>query len=344
MFGSDNLAPAHPKVLSTLVEANEGTLPSYGGDPWTTRAMEAIARTFETDDFDAYFVATGGAANGLALSALCPPWGSVLTHAQSHLIHDEGNGPGFFTAGAQIIGLGHDNDKLTPDALSAAGRGYAKSNVHGPQPKAVSISNLSESGLVYTRAEIEELRAICTANGWWLHMDGARFGNGVVGAASSPADLSWRAGVDALSFGLTKTGGMACEAVILFGKDRFASMPYLRKRAGQLLSKHRFYAAQFVAMLDDDLWLHLARHANDMALQVADLFKTYWQAPALPTQGNEVFVRLSTTQSTALGHAGILHFPWAVSGDPDLYRFVTSWQTSQADIVALEKVLSTLAA
>jgi threonine aldolase len=342
MFGSDNQAPAHPKVLEALLAANQERLGSYGDDPWTKRAVEAIHRTFETDDLDVYFVATGGAANGLALSTLCPAWGAVLTHDQSHLLHDEGSGPEFFTSGARIIGLGLDEDKLTPQALEAAAQRYSKGNVHGQQPHVVSISNLSESGLIYTPAEIEAISAICKAQGWFLHMDGARFGNAVIGSGKSASLLSWRARVDSLSFGLTKTGGMACEAVIMFGKDKFLSLPYQRKRAGQLLSKHRFYAAQFVAMLENDLWLNLASHANAMATQLGDVFAAIGNAPSLSVDGNEIFVRLSNTQSQALKDAGLAHYPWTVSGQDDLYRFVASWQTREEEIAKVGEILTTL--
>jgi threonine aldolase len=335
MFGSDNQAPAHPKVIDAITRANEGRMGSYGDDAWTARANALIAQAFETDDLDVYFVATGGAANGLALSALCPPWGAVLTHAQSHLLHDEGNGPEFFTAGARVIGLGQDDAKLTPAALTAAATRYAKANVHGLQPQVVSIANLSESGLVYSHDETLALSQICKAHDWFFHVDGARFGNAAVGAGARPADLSWRAGVDALSFGLTKTGGLACEAVILFGQARQTSLAYLRKRAGQLVSKHRLFGAQFVAIMEDDLWLRLASHANAMARALGEVFTHAGATLFHPIQGNEVFVRLTHSQSAVLTQAGIGHYPWAISGQADVYRFVTCWQTTQGDIDAV---------
>ncbi len=340
MFGSDNQAPAHPAVIEAISKANSGRIGSYGDDQWTVRANAEIARTFETDDFDAYFVATGGAANGLALSAMCSPWGAILTHTQSHLVHDEGNGPEFFTSGARIIGLGDDTSKLTPDSLQEAASRFAKANVHGTQPQAVSIANLSESGLIYSANEIKALSDVCKANGWFFHMDGARFGNAVVGSGASAADLTWRAGVDALSFGLTKTGALACEAVILFGAARRASIAYQRKRAGQLVSKHRLFSAQFIAMLEDDLWLTLSRQANDCAQKLAAVLVEQHAVLFHPVQGNEVFVRLSASQSSALMAASIGHYPWAVSGQNDVFRFVTCWQTSEDDIAAVNAALS----
>jgi threonine aldolase len=341
MFGSDNQAPAHPKVLEALIEANSGRVGSYGEDPWTQRAKTQIARTFDTEDFDFYCVATGGAANGLALSALCTPWGAVLTHSQSHLLHDEGTGPEFFTSGARMVGLGADAAKLTPAALEDAAKRYSKANVHGLQPQVVSIANLSESGLTYTPAEIAALSAVCKTQGWFLHVDGARFANALVWAGASASELTWRAGVDALSFGLTKTGGLACEAVILFGPARRASMGYLRKRAGQLLSKHRLFGAQFVGMLEGDLWLELARHANAMAQSLGDALARHGASLFHPIQGNEVFVRLTDTHVSQLTKAGIGFYPWVVSGEQDVYRFVTCWQTSQEDVDAVKLALIT---
>jgi threonine aldolase len=339
MFGSDNQSPAHPKVLQAIMEANEGRMGSYGDDVWTARAKALIGETFETDDLDIYFVATGGAANGLALSALCPSWGAVLTHEQSHLLHDEGTGPEFFTAGARIIGLGHDEPKLSPQALTQAGQRFSAANVHGLQPQLVSIANLSESGLVYSADEIRALASVCQAHHWFLHMDGARFGNAVVADGSSPADLSWRAGVHTLSFGLTKTGGLACEAVIMFGQARRQTLAYQRKRAGQLISKHRLFSAQFVAMLEDGLWLELSRHANEMAQELARAFARLKLNVVYPARGNEVFVALTRAQSHALNEAGLGHYPWQAASIPDVYRFVTSWQTSLADIERLGEAL-----
>jgi threonine aldolase len=204
----------------------------------------------------------------------------------------------------------------------------------------VSVANLSESGLIYPAAEIKALSAVCKSNNWFLHVDGARFGNAVVASGSSAADLTWRVGVDALSFGLTKTGALACEAVILFGAARRTSLAYQRKRAGQLVSKHRLFSAQFVAMLEVDLWLALSRHANDMAQNLANALIGQGASLFHPVQGNEVFVRLSAAQSLALTNAGVGHYPWAVSGEHDVYRFVASWQTSDADVAAVTTALS----
>jgi threonine aldolase len=339
MFGSDNQAPAHPKVLDALLEANQGRMGSYGDDPWTARAKAEIARTFETDDFDVEFAATGSAANGLALSALCQPWAAILTHSQSHLVHNEGTGPEFFTSGARVIGLGKPTNKLLPSDLEAASRLYGKTSVRGLQPQVVSIANLSENGLIYTPDEIKALSAVCQLNEWHLHCDGARFGNAVKGSGATAADLTWRAGVDALSLGLTKTGGLACEAVVLFGQARGKSLMFQRKRAGQLVSKHRLFGAQFVAMLESDLWLELSQHANKMALELEKCLVCAGATIFYQVQGNEVFARLTQQQSAALNANGLGHYPEFVGDEADVYRFVTCWQTSEADIEAVKTAL-----
>jgi threonine aldolase len=324
MYGSDNQAPVHPAVMAALAAANDGAMPSYGADPWTIRA-EALARQlFETEDLDIVFVATGGAANGLALSVLCPAWAAVLAHGDAHIIADEGAGPEFFTGGARMIGLAADAPRLTSEHLRAAASHYTKAFVHGPQPRAVSITNLAENGLAWRPAQIAALAEVCKAEGWGLHMDGARFANAVAGTGARPAELTWRAGVDALSFGLTKNGAMACEAVVLFGKARSEAMPYLRKRAGQLFSKHRYLSAQFVAMVEDGLWLRLAEGANASARALAETLVADGATLLHAVDGNEVFARLSDAHQARLSAEGIGFFPWAAMGE-GACRFVARW-------------------
>lgn len=324
MYGSDNQAPVHPAVMAALAAANDGAMSSYGADPWTERA-EALARQlFEMDDLDIHFVATGGAANGLALSVLCPAWGAVLAHADAHIIADEGSGPEFFTGGARMIGLAADVPKLTPQHLEAAAALYTKAFVHGPQPRAVSITNLAENGLAWRPSEVAALSAVCRREGWALHVDGARFANAVASTGDTPADLTWRSGVDALSFGLTKTGAMACEAVVLFGAARSAALPYLRKRAGQLFSKHRYLSAQFVAMVEDGLWLRLAESANASARALARTLVADGATLLHPVEGNEVFARLSEAHQGGLQAAGVTFYQWSALG-PGACRFVARW-------------------
>lgn len=339
MFGSDNQAPAHPLIIEAVVKANSGRSGSYGDDTWTKRALSAMREAFETDDLDMYVVGTGTAANGLGLSILCPPWGAVLALADAHIIADEGAGPEHFTSGARMIGVGGGAARLSAQHLEEASARYVKANVQGPQPRAVSISNLSENGMVYYPAEIKALSAICQREGWGLHMDGARFANAVAGSGCAPAELTWRSGVDALSLGLTKNGALCAEALIIFGQKRDGAAAYLRKRAGHLFSKQRYLSAQIATMLEQGLWLELADHANAMAVSLAQVFTEAGAVIVHLVEGNEVFVRLNTTQTDALKQASVGFYLWPPAGEA-CYRFVTSWETSQDEISTVAGALA----
>ena len=339
MFGSDNHAPAHPAILTAITSANTGRVGAYGDDAWSLRAQHALQTIFETNDLDVLFVGTGGAANGLALSLLCPPWGAILALGDAHILADEGGGPEHFTSGARIIAVGAAASRLTGEHLQQAAARYPRANVHSPQPRVVTVTNLSENGLIYTPREILDLSAVCREHDWKLHMDGARFANAVVTSGASPADLTWRSGVDAVSFGLTKNGAVCAEALIVFGKARNDAAAYLRKRAGHLFSKQRFMAAQFVAMLENGLWLELAQHANAMAQSLAPVLEAAGCTSMYPVEGNEVFARIPKRQAEILKKADIGFYPWPPSGD-GVFRFVTCWQTTTEDIAAVKSALS----
>jgi threonine aldolase len=338
MFGSDNQAPAHDAVIAAIVEANCGRAGSYGDDLWSARALEAVKTVFETDDLDFYQVGTGGAANGLGLSMLCPPWGAVLALWDAHVIADEAGGPEHFTSGARMIGIGAGSGRLLPQHLEEAGQRFSPANINSPQPRAVTISNLSENGLTYSSAHVAALANVCRQYGWSLHMDGARFANAVASTGETAADLTWRAGVDAVSLGLTKTGAACAEALIVFGSARNNSAAYLRKRAGHLFSKQRYMSAQFVAMLEGGLWLDLAVHANNAASTLATEFEKAGCKLAFLVDGNEVFVHLNMRQVEALTSAKIGFYPWAPAGK-SVYRFVTCWQTSAHDVALVTAAL-----
>jgi threonine aldolase len=338
MFGSDNQAPAHHDVMAAILEANSGRAGSYGDDLWSTRALEAVKSVFESDDLDMYLVGTGSAANGLALSMLCPPWGAVLALGDAHVVADEGGLPEHFTSGARVIGVGAGSLHLMPDHLVGAAQRFSPTNVQCPQPRAVTISNLSENGLTYGQNQVRELGAMCRYQGWGFHMDGARFANAIVSTGMSPANMTWQSGVDALSFGLTKNGGVCAEALIIFGKARHVAGAYLRKRAGHLFSKQRYLSAQVAAMLESDLWLKLAHNANHMATELANVLEEAGCTLAFPVEGNQAFVHLSQQQAQALSDAQISFYPWAPAGD-GVYRFVTCWQTAQTDIAHVRAAL-----
>lgn len=337
-FGSDNWAGAHPAVIAALAAANEGLAPAYGNDALTLRALAAVEATFETPCAVA-FVPTGTAANALALSCLAPAYGAVICHEAAHIAIDEGNAIGFFNGGARLLTLPGAGGKLNAEALARAAAACPAGNVHGPQPRAVSIANATESGTVYSPEEVAALAAVCRAQGWGLHMDGARLANALAATGVSPADLTWKAGVDALSLGLTKTGALMAEAVVLFGETGREALPYLRKRAGHLLSKHRLASAQALALLEGGLWLKLAAHANEKAWALAAVLEQAGAALIHPVEANEVFARLPDALAGALAGAGIGFYPWPPDG-PGAYRFVASWATRDADVAAAAAALA----
>lgn len=334
-FGSDNQAGVHPKIMAAIMAANEGICPSYGADDYTLKCENQIKQIFETEDLDFYIVTSGGAANGLALACLCPNYGAVLCHSHAHIIADEGTGPEMFMGGARLIGVGAGNEKLLPIHLERAALAYPTNFVHGAQIKAVSITNLNENGEFYSKEEITELAKICKNNDWGLHCDGARFANALVSQKNSTAAaLSHQAGIDVLSFGLTKNGAMIAEAFIVFGKARNSAAQYMRKRSGQLISKHRFLSAQFLAMFENDLWLDLASHANQMALKLRDKLISQGYEIIGNIGGNEVFVRMTKTQAENLQNKGISFYEWGALGE-NAYRFVCSWATNEGDIAKI---------
>lgn len=328
MFGSDNQYGVHPNVMAAINTANSGIMPSYGDDEITANAKALISMAFETEDLDIYFVPTGGAANCLALSALCPKWGAILCHNHAHIIADEGNGPEFYTGGARPIGIANGL-KLEAQDIENAMKNFSADFVHGPQPKAVSISNLNENGIAYSPNEIAKISDVCRKNGFLLHCDGARFANALVSQNATPAQLSWQSGIDALSFGLTKNGALMAEAVIMFGNARNNAIAYMRKTAGLLVSKHRFISAQFVAMLENGLWLECAKTANTHAQNWAKELETMGAKILCPIDGNEVFAELSNELATNLKAREIGFYQWPALGE-NAYRFVASWEPRQA--------------
>jgi len=264
-FASDNTGPAHPRVLTALARANEGHAKAYGEDALTAEVEARLADIFEAPGAAVALVGTGTAANALLVSTLAAPWQTVFCAEVSHLHEDECNAPEFYTGGAKLSLVASRDGKITPNALRARIAMEGTRGVHGPAPGPVSLTNVTERGAVYTGAEVEAVCAVAGENGLPVHLDGARFANALAATGSSPAEMSWKAGVDALSFGGTKNGLMAAEAAILFDAARAEELAYRRKRGAQLWSKHRFLAAQMSAFLEDGLWLDLAAAANARA-------------------------------------------------------------------------------
>ncbi len=329
-FFSDNAAPAHPKVLEAIADANCLDT-AYDGDEWSKRLDGAFSDLFGTE-VRAFWVTTGTAANCLALAALCPPYRAILCHKDAHIEVDEAGAPGFFTAGAKLILLDGQGAKIDPQELADACDAI-RPDVHQVQPAAISITNATEYGLAYRAAEVAAIGEFAKQRGVALHMDGARLANALVSTGDDLADVTWRAGVDALSFGFVKNGGLNAEALILFRTDLADEIAVRRKRAGHLLSKGRFLAAQLLAMLDGDLWLENATAANSAAQAVA---KTAPERLVYPVEANEIFLRVSPEEAARLRGAGFDFYDWG----PGEIRLVTSWNQEGS---ALDRLTTAIA-
>ena len=331
-FFSDNAAPACPAVIDAILAANRLDT-AYDGDALTQKLDAAFSDLFETR-VTALWVSTGTAANCLALAALCPPHGAILCHRDAHIEIDEAGAPGFYTHGAKLTLLEGRGAKLTPDAVAAA-CDRVRADVHQVQPRALSITNATEYGLVYCASEVAALGEMARARHLGVHMDGARFANALATTGESPADTTWRAGVDALSFGFVKNGGMNAEALILFKPELVADTLIRRKRAGHLLSKGRYLAAQLLAMLDGDLWLTNARAANRAASTLA---AAAGERLVHAVEANEVFVRATPAEAARLRAADFDFYDWA----PGEIRLVTSWDQDMAAVKALAAAICAL--
>jgi threonine aldolase len=331
-FFSDNAAPVCPQVMAALAEANSLDT-AYDGDRWSQSLDARLSDLFETP-VRALWVPSGTAANCLALAALCPPHGGVICHREAHIQNDECGAPEFYTHGAKLMLVDGPGAKIAPDAIAAM-RAAIRDDVHQVQPHAVSITNATEYGLVYSPAEVAAIGEAARAHGLGLHMDGARFANAVAHLGCSPAELTWRAGVDALSFGFVKNGGMNAEVLVFFRPELADGIDYRRKRAGLLLSKGRFLAAQILAMLDGDLWIENARAANAAARLIAD---AAGDRLVHPVEANEVFIRLSAQEAADLRALGFDFYDWGV-GEA---RLVTSWDHAEAAVHPLADAIAKL--
>ena len=328
-FFSDNAAAAHPKVIEAIAASNRIDT-AYDGDEWSKRLDGAFSDLFERE-VKAFWVSTGTAANCLALAALCLPHGAIVCHRDAHIENDEAGAPGFYTQGAKLMLVDGPGAKLGPDAVEAA-VGRIRKDVHQVQPAALSITNATEYGLAYSSAEVGALGELAKSHSLGFHMDGARFANAIVSTGESPADVTWRAGVDVLSFGFTKNGGLNAEALILFRTELADEIAVRRKRAGHLLSKGRMLAAQILAMLEGGLWLDNARSSNRAAATLAEA------APdrlVYPVEANEVFLKVTADEAASLRSKGFDFYDWG----PSEIRLVTSWDQ---DGEAVEKLAAAI--
>ena len=339
-FVSDNVVGASAPVLEALVRANGGALPAYGNDEITKRVEATFAQIFETE-VAVFAVTTGTAANGLSLAAAVPPWGLCLCHRESHVIDDECGAPEFFMHGAKMVGLPGIAGKLPALAVARYLDGLSKTVSQMP-PKALSLSQVTECGTVYSLAEIEALSEVCRARGLALHMDGARFANALVSLGTTPAEMTWKRGVDILSFGATKNGCLMAEAVVVFDKALADGLNYRRKRAGQIISKGRLIAAQFEGYFAGDHWLHNATRANGLARRLCEgLGALPGVRFAWPVEANEVFPIIPKSLDKALRAAGAAYHAWtsgslpedeAVGPDEVMIRLVLSFANEESQV------------
>lgn len=345
-FASDNVYGVHPKILAALAQANGGTAPSYGGDDHTKRAEEKLKEIFGCE-LKAFLVTSGTAANGLSLSAITPGYGAIICHAEAHIAVDECNSPELFTGGAKILGLHAPGGKITPAMVEKTLKGFIRGE-HDPKPRGVSLTNATELGTVYSPAEVKAFSELIRPRGMKLHMDGARFANAVAGLGVSPAELTWKSGVDVLSFGATKNGAMMLEAVVFFDLALAEDFAYRRMRAGQLLSKGRYLGAQMLAYLDGGLWLENAKRANALAQRLAKgLAATGAVRIPNPVQANEVFAVMPRTMFDRLQAGGAKFYDWmpdslgdGIAADEVFARFVLSFATPEEDVEAFVKLVA----
>jgi len=322
--------------MAALARANEANSPSYGEDPWTRDLAVRLGEIFETP-VTVFPVTTGTAANALALSTLTPAFGKIFCHELAHINTDECGAPELFTGGAKLIDMPGANGRITAQALEETI--YGAGNVHHAQPASVSITQACESGTVYSIEEIEAIAAVAHSHNLSMHMDGARFANALVTLGVTPAQMTWQAGIDVLSFGGTKNGCLTAEAVVFFKPELVGDFPFLQKRAGQLLSKSRFISSQFAGYLADDVWMRNARQANAMAQRLS---KGLADLPGLelayPTQSNEVFVVMPAALIDRLSATGLALNDEELDGKA--VRFVAAWNTTESEVDALLAVLS----
>jgi threonine aldolase len=330
-FRSDNTGRAAPEILEALIRANHGTALGYGGDDYTAALQQRFCELFETA-VRVFPVATGTAANALALASLGPSWGNVYCSEVAHINTAEANATGFFGGGLKLIAVAGSHGKIAADALAEALAGISPGQIHRGQPAAVSLTQATDLGAVYSLDEIRAVSEVAKARGLKLHMDGARFANATARLGCSPAEPTWRSGIDIMSFGATKNGGALCDAIVVFSPDIADVVAVQLRRAGQVWSKMRFASAQLIAYVESGLWLDMARASNCMAARIAAALRALPSARLLaPVEANEIFLELPSTTMDALETDGFQFYRRSRS----LARFVCRFDTTEAEADAL---------
>lgn len=332
-FTSDNASGVPPEVMAALARANDGFQRSYGADDIMARVTARLREVFEAPEAVVHLVATGTAANALAIASHSPPWGAVFCHRHAHIAEDECGAPEFYAGGAKLVLVDGAHGRMTPDTLAQALAVTGDSGVHGVQRGMLSLTNVTEAGTVYTPSEIAALTALARAHGLPCHLDGARFANALVATGASPAEMTWKAGIDVLSFGGTKNGLLGVEAVVFFDPARAWEFELRRKRGGHLFSKHRYLSAQMEAYLDDGLWLRLAAHANAMGQRLAaGIAGVQGAALTHPAQANMVFADWDAGGHARAVAAGAMYYQLRPVQGRETARLVASWNTTEAEV------------
>ena len=334
-FASDNIAGACPEVLDAILKANDGDSTPYGNDQISTDLQKKFSDLFEKEVI-VFPIASGTAANALALSTMTPSFGNIYCHKLSHINTDECGAPEFYTGGGKLVTLNGINGKILAEELDQAIGG--KGIVHHTQPSSVSITQVSETGEVYQLEEIKKISEVTHKHKLNMHMDGARFANALVSLNTTPAEMTWKSGIDVLSFGATKNGCIAAEAIIFFNKDLVGNIAFLMKRAGHLLSKMRFVSAQLDAYITNDVWLKNARHANKMGKRLSEGLNNHSDINlSYPTEANEVFATFPRNKIEHLNSQGytINEDEW----DGKAVRLVTAWNTKDNDVDEFLEIL-----
>jgi threonine aldolase len=327
-FRSDNSAGVAPEILDAIATTNVGSAIAYGSDGVTARLHEVVREVFEHDSAQVFPVTSGTAANALSLTALCPPWGSVLCHETAHILNSEGGATSMLGGGTVMRGVPGDDFRMQPDTLRAALDAVRWGDPHHSQPAALSFTQPTDMGTVYALTELAELSAIARDRGLRVHLDGARFANALVALDCSPAAMTWQCGVDLVTLGATKNGGLSAEAIVTFDREAADELVYRTKRAGHVTSKMRYQSAQLIAYVTDDVWLRLAGNSNDrmreLAAGLAELGVEFVNRPDV----NMLFARVADDVAAELERAGLLFYRIA----PGVIRLVTSWQTTATDV------------